>query len=749
MNESASLSSQAPNAVKRLLLLALLIMSLMAGMVAGLTWYTAHSMDEAHIETQRAAIENGFSNRLADMLREQKSVAWWDDAVVHASRSGFDRDWLDQSLGVFLSSTYRHDAIIILDENNQSVYSHSNGDTIEARQLRAAVQAAQPLIAQVRGGANASPRVGDIELLYGTADLRRFRLDKTGRAAAALVALGNKPALMSLMAIVPDKEAKLLTATPRILISIIHVDKSLLAEIGAIAVTPDLSFRRKADKRVGAHVLRTDGSSEAGALRWSTRLPGRTMLVRIMPFIVGFIVLLVMAITYLGRTLVKTTGRLARREQEAQNLANHDALTGLPNRRKLETRLKAYEAAQRPLIFAIVDLDRFKDINDTLGHAAGDALIRAVADRLRGLLAPDDMLARLGGDEFAILRPITCHEAPRLLGEAIGHAFDLPFAVVGNEIESHASTGISVSSAAGVVDDLLRQADIALYDVKARKRGGYTLFKPEMAEAVEKRRILEVELKHAIAERHLTLAYQPIVDAWTGAISAAEALVRWTSPTQGPVRPDIFVAIAEEVGLMTELGRAVLEQAFKDCARWPGVETAINISPAQLRSRRFITDLAALTRKYRVRPQSIIMEITENVLLSNTARTRETLQKVKAMGFRLALDDFGTGYSSLAYVRDFPFDKLKIDRSFVQGQTLSHTSLEIVSAVVNIGRSLGQDVVAEGVETEAEMQAMQAAGVTHLQGFLFAKPMPADQLEALISTTRNRLSAQSSFRKRA
>jgi EAL domain-containing protein (putative c-di-GMP-specific phosphodiesterase class I) len=229
--------------------------------------------------------------------------------------------------------------------------------------------------------------------------------------------------------------------------------------------------------------------------------------------------------------------------------------------------------------------------------------------------------------------------------------------------------------------------------------------------------------------------YQPIVDAHTGAVESVEALVRWTCPKHGAVPPDVFVAIAEETGLMADLGKFVIEQAVEDSTRWPHIKTAINISPAQLRSSSIVQDLLKPTRAHNVLPSQIIIEITESMLLSNDVRTIRTLNILKDHGFSIALDDFGTGYSSLAYIRDFPFDKLKIDRSFVTGQGLSERSIDIIKAVVNFGRILGREVVAEGIETEQEMQAMQSAGVTHLQGYLFSKPLPAAHIEALIATS--------------
>jgi predicted signal transduction protein with EAL and GGDEF domain len=282
----------------------------------------------------------------------------------------------------------------------------------------------------------------------------------------------------------------------------------------------------------------------------------------------------------------------------------------------------------------------------------------------------------------------------------------------------------------------MREADIALYEAKASGRGCDVRFEAAMGQKIEKRRMIEVDLKTAIAQNELSVLYQPIVEASTGQISSVEALCRWTSARHGQVPPDVFIPIAEEAGLMADLGRFVIARAVEDSLRWPQLHTAINVSAAQLRSVSILEDLIAPTQRHGVSPERITIEITESVLLSNDGHTTRMLQTLKDCGFALALDDFGTGYSSLAYIRDFPFDRLKIDRSFVHGLKNSERALAIIEAVANFGRILGKDVVAEGIETEAEMQAMQKVGCTHLQGWLFAKALPAERIEAMVALGR-------------
>lgn len=427
---------------------------------------------------------------------------------------------------------------------------------------------------------------------------------------------------------------------------------------------------------------------------------------------------------------------LAQHEAEAHYLANHDTLTGLPNLRQAQALLAAMEAEARAcdaqVIVAVIDIDQFKEINETLGRTAGDALLQAVALRMRDL--GGDCAARIGGDEFALLRTTDAFGAVDELALQIMAAFAPAFEVAGHSIDVSASVGIAVSDRGAPSGNLLRNADIAVAEAKERNRGGTVRFVPEMAEKIEVRRALQMDLKNAIGKGELALHYQPIVEAATWRISSVEALLRWTSPRHGNVPPGVFIPIAEETGLMAELGRFVIDQAVRDSKRWPGIATSINISAAQLRSASVLQDLIEPTRVHAVSPTRITLEITESMLMGKDERTLRTLNILKDSGFSLALDDFGTGYSNLAYIRDFPFDRLKIDRAFVTALGNTSRALEIIRAIVGLGRILGREVVAEGIETDAELLAVQAAGVTHIQGFYFHRPMSAAHLEALLAS---------------
>jgi diguanylate cyclase (GGDEF)-like protein len=734
-----SIQSEAQgDVVRRVILPISAILGLLAVLLISVTLYSSNRMDGTTIERHQALINNALSVKLEQSLSELRSVAWWDDMVIKSRSDGLDKEWLDIEVGVFVTTSYNHDRILILDEDNLPVYGFGDDKRLTEAQQTEYSQAMQPLVAQIRGGKNVSPRISDNRLLMEQRENSKITDRLYGRGAAALIAVKGKPVLASVMAITPSIDMKLNAARPRLLVSMIDVTPEVLAALGKSVLIKDLTPAGKAPAKAGVMTLESDSAVPLGRLEWTPEKPGQQLTWSVLPLILAVLAAIIWSLRVLFLRLFSSAKLLQSREEQAQHLANHDALTSLPNRRYLERELFKRSGRFRQdsirLACAIIDLDRFKDINDTLGHAAGDALITQVAKSLEKELRPNDFVARLGGDEFAVLRECGMIGDVEDLSKSIASIFAAPFPVMGHQLEASASVGISVSALDRTVEDLMREADIALYEAKAKQKGSTVRFAPAMASKIEQRRALEVDLKSAIANGGLSMAYQPIINAATGMVTSVEALVRWHCPKHGMVPPDVFVAIAEETGMMADLGRFVIQQAISDSRAWPNVTTAINISPAQLRSASIVNDLMQPAREAGVSPTKIGLEITETVLMANDLRTMRTLNILKDHGFSLALDDFGSGYSSLAYVRDFPFDKLKIDRSFVKGQNDTGRSLDIVKAVVNFGRILGREVVAEGIETEQEMQAMQAAGVTHLQGFLFSKPLTAPHIEALIAT---------------
>ena len=476
-----------------------------------------------------------------------------------------------------------------------------------------------------------------------------------------------------------------------------------------------------------------DDSIAAGYLSWTTRRPGHVLLTIILPLVaLGAVATAAFSMNMLRR-LRQASAEVARRESQARYEAKHDALSGLPNRvhmvEMIERFLLAAEGSDRRAVAAYVDIDRFKDINDTLGHEAGDNLIKSVAARLKARLRPQDFLSRFGGDEFVILTAPATPDGDRVLAERVAQAFESPFAINGQNIRVTTSVGLALAPDNGVTaDELMRHADIALYQAKNTGRDRAVLFTEEMAREVEHRRSIELDLRAALEAKLLRLHYQPIISCRTGDIVGVEALLRWSHPVHGEISPATFIPIAENAGLLPALGEWVLDRAMGDSARWPNLEVAVKLSPVQFRHVDLKATLRTLLAKHGVDPGRFILEITEGVLLEATDHTGSILDAICAMGFKTALDDFGTGYSSLAYLCNFKFDKIKIERSFVSSIAKLDTSRRIVQSVITLGRGLKMDIVAEGVETEIEAVMMTEFGCTELQGYYFSKPIDADQM---------------------
>jgi len=420
-----------------------------------------------------------------------------------------------------------------------------------------------------------------------------------------------------------------------------------------------------------------------------------------------------------------------RAETQIAYMAHHDALTGLANRILLRERIQAALSAcpDRQLAVFCLDLDRFKAVNDTLGHPVGDAVLRMAANRLNSCIREADTVARLGGDEFAIVASLTPLEASALAARVIDE-IGQPYNLDGHHIEIGISIGIALAPGDGSDPDaLLKNADLALYRAKAQGRSTHRFFEPEEDLCLTERYKLEQDLRRAIGAREFEVHYQPIFSIETGRKISMEALVRWRHPVRGLVLPDRFIPLAEETGLIHALGELVLRQACADAVDWPSyAKVAVNLSPLQFHGPDLAGHVAAILAESGLQADRLELEITETVLLQRSNDNLRILQELSALGISIALDDFGTGYSSLSYLRLFRFDRIKIDRSFVGEMVQMDASAAIVCAVANLGRSLDIITVAEGVETEEQLALLRAAGCTQAQGYLLGRPIPAADL---------------------
>ena len=430
-----------------------------------------------------------------------------------------------------------------------------------------------------------------------------------------------------------------------------------------------------------------------------------------------------------------------RRRNEAiiARMAHYDALTGLPNRALfLEELDRALALVQRGGSFALLylDLDQFKRVNDTLGHIIGDELLKIVADRLRGCIRDTDLIARLGGDEFAIIQTsLEPSSDPAVLAERISAALKAPYDIDGHKVVAGVSIGIAIApNDAAERDQLVKCADMALYGAKGGGRGTYCFYEPELDARVKARHQLDTDLRDALVNGEFELYYQPIVNLQTNQVSSCEALLRWHHPERGLVPPGEFIPVAEENGLIIPLGEWVLRQACADAATWPdGIKVAVNLSPAQLIGSKLLPAVVNALASSGISASRLELEITETVLMRNTFASLAMLHQLRDIGARIAMDDFGTGYSSLSYLRSFPFDKIKIDRSFIEGISEENDCAAIVEAVIDMAQRLNMTTTAEGIETVEQREKVRELGCTELQGYLFSRPKPLAEILPLLA----------------
>jgi diguanylate cyclase (GGDEF)-like protein len=447
-----------------------------------------------------------------------------------------------------------------------------------------------------------------------------------------------------------------------------------------------------------------------------------------------------------GGTVVLVEDITERKIAEARitHLARFDELTALPNRVNFRDEIKRLLAfsnsAERLSALLFVDLDQFKQVNDTLGHPCGDQLLCAVADRLRAMLRPEDFVARFGGDEFVVFQQnIKSTEEAATLARRIVEHLSERYQIDNHLVEIGASVGIAMASPDVSADTLLKNADMALYRAKADGRGTFCFFRDEMAQIVEARRILELDLRKALAKEEFELFYQPLVNLKSGRIGTCEALLRWNHPVRGTVSPVDIIPVAEDMGLIVDLGRWILRKACMECMKWPeAVSVAVNFSPQQFHQRDVLSEVRYALEVSGLPAHRLEIEITESSLLRNTQLTHDVLSQLHTIGVRISLDDFGTGYSSLSYLHNFPLEKVKIDRSFLEGIDTDRP-LTLLRGVARLSADLGMSVVVEGIETNEQLELISADGtVSEAQGYLFSRPVPAVRIRQLLNASHGR-----------
>ena len=439
----------------------------------------------------------------------------------------------------------------------------------------------------------------------------------------------------------------------------------------------------------------------------------------------------------LAENFNRMSAGIIERERRISHLAFHDTLTGLPNRTFFREQLDLALRGANPVTVLCLDLDGFKGVNDTLGHPVGDALLRIVGDILRDEVR-DGIVARLGGDEFSVILSTGDADRARIQAQALLDRMRAPLTAGGHQIATGTSIGIAIGPADGPdADTLLKNADLALYRAKQDGRGVFRFFEPALDAAARKRRQLELDLREALTTGQFELHFQPIYDLQNDRIGCFESLLRWQHPMRGLISPVDFIPVAEETGLIVAIGEWVIHQACRQAVQWPShVRVAVNVSPLQFRNTNFASIVIQALARSGLEPHRLEIEITESVFLEGEASTVALLHRLREIGVRIALDDFGTGYSSLSYLRSFPFDKIKIDKSFVDAVAKDTGAEAIVRAIIDLASALEMETTAEGVEDDGQLAALTRQGCGNIQGYLFSKPVPASETVDLIETMR-------------
>jgi diguanylate cyclase (GGDEF)-like protein len=710
------------------------IFGLIAGMAAGmillagfaLTVATRHA-DVRERQYEETLVGNGLRQRAKEIQTALNPYIIWDEAVIKLDNK-FDPAWASQNIGASVGGALGNQDVFVLDADGKPIYAHMSGKDVSPSTFSRYGGRAARLIEQVRQIEADPKKVAELHAVH--------------RSRVTLI--GDAPTLVTVSLVRPDLKAKLRGARAPLLVTGVPVAKSVVTAFADRFLLHDARIEVVKDTALtSASAQRVIGKTADGrriVMRWTPRKPGEELLKSATPLLAAAVAAAALGSLLLFRVTRRAVKKLLLSEAEAKHLSLHDPLTGLANRTLFTDRLVHAHAILRRksghLGVLCIDLDRFKEVNDSYGHDAGDQLIREVARRLKTICRDTDTICRLGGDEFAIIQPDTTPNGAAALAQRVVDGLSGEVDLSIGRAELSCSVGVAVVSDADQGQaELLRQADVALYRAKEAGRGRFAFFEPEMDSALRLRKGLERDLRAALENNALTVAYQPLTDA-KGGIVGVEALARWTHPERGEIAPAIFIPLAESCGLIGAVGSAVFRRACYDSLRWSGLEVSVNVSAIQLSNPGFVDEMVAVLAETGARADVFMLEITETALLKDSDGVHEALRRLKRLGFRLALDDFGTGYASLAYLRRHPIDKLKIDRSFVASLPGNGESMAVARAIVSLAKSLNLKTTAEGVETQVQLDALIKLGCSEFQGFLLGRPMPADAIAGVREAVR-------------
>jgi len=690
------------------------------GTVVAATVWMAHKQNEQAQQATLTMVRGGLAAWEDHVKAFTRDYALWD-AGYDAYIAG-DKEWLYENYGSGITETEVADIIVLFGQDGKITYE------------------------SVKEELNADPKASFTpEIVTQIREIAKDISVPDGEQRAGYFRSGDNILMIAVAHITPVSRLEEfdLTTLPYMVLGL-YLNEGRLDELGQKFLIEDLHLElgRPAPEIVasGFPVINDMMGEPIAAMTWSPPTPGFAVLRNVfLPLFIGIALSCLFAIATAFRTR-NITAKLAANEAAAVVASRRDNLTGLMNRYGFNELLDSAEFSQASeageLAMVYVDINGFKAVNDSIGHHGGDELVKLLAARLKAALPPGTVFARIGGDEFAAaLRGRNVKETTAGAAASLVHAFDEPFTVSGFEFHATAAVGYAIAGGKDVTPaEILRRADLAMYLAKNVAEREALSYHPTMETGALEKKQVEAALRRAVDAGDIKVCYQPVVRAADLTVVGLEALVRWNSKEFGNVSPALFIPVAEETGLIHEIGRIVLRQACQDLARWPDLKMAVNISPVQLRDPNFADDIMAIVERYGMSPHQFELELTEGILVNNPTIAKRKLAVLKDLGFILSLDDFGTGFSSIGYLRQFPFDILKVDRSFIRDIGLNATANALIQSLVSLGDAMDLSVIAEGIENEDQLKLLRLVQCEYVQGFLISRPVPASDIDSLLES---------------
>ncbi|MCG6856495.1 MAG: EAL domain-containing protein [Salaquimonas sp.] len=683
--------------------------------------------DQISYKRQEQLVNLVLSQLRAQTAHDQESSTVWDEALQKAQ--AHDTSWIDDNLGSWMHSYFGHDEDYVLGPDDAPIYAFTDNDIAEPKVFEAIKPQVEHIIHSLRE-----------KMSVGDTSETNDQILSPGSADFAVVR--GHPALVSVKPIISDTgDIEQVPGKEYVHIAIRFLDGSLLDELNRdyLFQGPRFSWHNLHGSNEATHPINYADGDTFGYFIWQPYRPGAAVLKQITPVLIGVAVLALGTIIGFMVVVRSRSVKLQASEDRIRHMALHDPLTGLPNRAFFDEYVdQALEtASDRCFALLYLDLDRFKQVNDSLGHPAGDELIKEFGARLKSLVRHGDLVARIGGDEFTILfTDVDGNTEVKSLCERIIDLVRKPFDIDGNTVFIGVSVGVTLAPQDGTDRiELLRKSDVALYHSKSTGRGRYAFFDKNMDDEVRTRRDIEQDLRLALRSEGEQLApyFQPMFSSADNTITGFEALLRWKHPKRGWISPEVFIPIAEEAGLIELIGERVLREACIAAAKWPDVNIAVNVSGIELSNPTYHMLVADALRNSGLKPQRLEIEVTETAATDGLGSAAQNLNAIRDMGVRVAIDDFGTGFSSLGRLQQLKVDRIKIDKSFVHGFGRATDDEAIVQAIIELAHAKGLKTTAEGVETESQSKSLARIGCDDLQGFLFSKALPRKEIDVLFS----------------